>query len=658
MAKAKSQAPRPQLRHSNIVAAKQPDGKLLWTHKFDAPKEQVLWEPIYCAGFDVDEKGEKHFHHIDRIDCHCYPGPHMWGLWAAQREVALWGGRGSGKSEDTFGFLVKGNYPRYVNPQKLEGADITYLNCSDYAALVIRKNAKDLRNYFERAKRFFAMYGGEPTLEPMGIRFPSGAYMIFDHMADGDAWEKYQGPEWTRIVIEEAPQIAEEVNYLKLIAACRTSNPNMRAQIMLTANPGGAGWAWFKARFIYPEGKRLKSNTVYKEPYSGRTRIAIFSTVDDNPYQMVKQYDKDLDLYRASHSTLYKQWRHGDPDAVSGQFFETFREHRQESEPENACHVVAPRRVEKHWPRAIGCDWGYSHPSAVMWGAWHPNGQLHIYRELVASRMGAVVLGTEIAKKSLEELQTMRNPHITLYLSHDAFARTNDAATEAEQIAQGIGLILGPDAAFVLSANEEEELLEDEAAWASVKRRQVERARKTHITLVNAGLKRRGNLNRIREYLRWVPIERDGMQWNDEVAARILLTEGALAYHDYKKRCTNANTEILPKLQIHNVCPKLIGAMQAAQEAENDPEQMQKQDGDDPVDALAYLVGNFAFSEGELSRDEQIAEKLTTVRERYPGLSTQTLVMMARSQEADWARKQAGHAYMLPRRRDRLARVN
>lgn len=638
------------IRAANVSYEYRPDGSIYWTHIPD-PIEDVksgraAWRLIWCAGYDLDDKGQRHYHHLECIPCHCNPGPQMQALWATAREVALYGGRGSAKSEVTFPFLAMGN--RTYDAQHMKPADHTYLNCPDYTFLVLRKNAKDLRNYFERASRFFKLFGGEPTFDPMGVRFPSGAFGVFDHMADGEAWEKYQGPEWTRMVVEEAPQLPNESSYLRLIAACRTSNPDMQAQIMLTANPGGVGWPWFKARFINPEGKRLPSNTVYTEPFSGRTRIAIFSTVDDNPYQMAKGYDKDLDSYKISDPALYKQWRLGDVDAVAGQYFEHFRVKRIEGEPENALHVIPPQKLDKYWPRAIGCDWGYSHASAVKWGCWHPKKQLHVYREFVASRMGAVELGAEIARRSLPELQQMPVPHMTLYLSHDAFARENDRATEAEQIKQGVDRILGDGAAFLLAPDESEELLEDGIAWRSVLRRQQERAAKTHITIVNAGMKRRGNLNLIRQYMRWWPVESESMEFNEATARRILMGEGALAYWEYKQKCEKRDTEVLPVLQIHDCCPYLIAALQAAVEAENDPEQMQKQDGDDPVDALAYLVGNFAFQEADIPREVQIANSLAAMKDERPGLSTNSLVMAARTQE--WKRDRVHHSYSLPRR--------
>ncbi len=146
------------------------------------------------------------------------------------------------------------------------------------------------------------MFGGEMTENPMGVRFPSGAWGIFDHLADSDAYEKYQGQEFTRIVVEEAGQIPEEDLYLKILMSCRSANPDLTWQTMLTFNPGGPGAQWISARFVklkYPDGRAVNPGEVYTEPHTGRTRVFIFSRVDDNPVLLARGYDPH-DLQRGS----------------------------------------------------------------------------------------------------------------------------------------------------------------------------------------------------------------------------------------------------------------------------------------------------------------------------------------------------------------------
>src|ERR1051326_1272102 len=185
------------------------DGKPFYTHiplTGEAAK-QLKWAPIYCAGYDLDAEGKKHYHHLENITCHCFPGPQFRALlnptFEKAFEMALTGGRGSAKSELTFGFCARGNLVATGDKK----TDISYLNNKNYSFLVLRKNAKDLKSYKRRAAHFFGLLNG--TMTEDGVQFPSGAWGIFDHLADADAWEKYQGQEFTRIVIEEANQIPD-----------------------------------------------------------------------------------------------------------------------------------------------------------------------------------------------------------------------------------------------------------------------------------------------------------------------------------------------------------------------------------------------------------------------------------------------------------------
>lgn len=659
---------KPQVRlhdpSTEIQFERCPDGSIYWTHTPPPPEQakNFKWRPIWCAGYETDEQGKRHYHHIDCIPCHCPPGPQYRAINSSAFEVALIGGRGSAKSEATFGFLVKGNPVRQTGGP----SDTTYLNNPNFSFLVLRKNAKDLKSYKKRAGRFFTLLGGTMTEE--GVEFPSGAWGIFDHLADGDAWEKYQGQEFVRLVIEEANQIPDFDSYLKVMMSCRTSDTEMFPQIMLTLNPGGKGQRWTAERFykvVKADGKKLKSGEIYRDAAikdeHRQKRVFIKSTVDDNPYQLAAGYDAQLDILKEARPGLWKQWRHGDMDAMDDQFFAEFRpkllvdQAGNPTEAPNAVHVIAPKPLSPYWPRAIGCDWGYSHKSAVGWGCWTPSKQLHVYRELVVSKVGAVELGVRIAEKSFDDLKGMPNHHLTMYLSPDAFSREHEGGSEAELIAQGINTVLGKNAAFVMSTTEEEELLEDKAAWSSVYRRQRQWLDQTNITIVPAPNKRKPGWNLLHEYMRWWQIATDGQQFNDDVARQILETEGARAWWEYKQNCQKKADEVLPILQIWNTCPALIEGIQAAQTKEADTEDIVKEH-DDEVDMLRYLAMGFSYQEAVAPKEIQVAEHVRVLRETMPGLSTASLIMAAR--QAEQSNKGSFAAVNLPRFAARRQRIS
>ena len=116
------------------------------------------------------------------------------------------------------------------------------------------------------------------------IRFPSGAALILGHLKDDNAYEKYQGHEYHRMLIEELTQIPNEESYLKLISSCRSTIPELRPQVFATTNPGGRGHGWVKKRWKLEKNPKVLTRTTDEE--SGRTRVFIPAKVDDNPHIM------------------------------------------------------------------------------------------------------------------------------------------------------------------------------------------------------------------------------------------------------------------------------------------------------------------------------------------------------------------------------------
>jgi hypothetical protein len=616
--------------------------------------QEVAWQYVHCAGCDVDENGVERYHHLEKIPCNCPPGPQERAITCEADEVAFLGGRGSMKTETAIAFLFKGNYGRV---QAGDNTDVSYLYNPHYSALILRKTQDDLDDFFHRLVKvpIIAANIENKSEKPFDIKFKSGARFNFGHLQDARSFEAVQGKEYTRIAIEELGQIGSEELYLMILGSCRTKHRGMFAQSFATANPGGPGNKFIKARFMRTlRGEKRPPGRVVSQ--DGKTRVYFHSTVLDNPYYLAgnKDYVKYLKSLRG---TLREHWLEGNFDVAEGQFFEHFRsEHRAHEEP-NACHVLKsakerpePIELPGWWPRAIGCDWGYSHNSVVLWGCWHPKGQLHVYRELSVARTGTVALGAQIALNSIPDLEKMPNQHLTVFLSPDAFASTDDTNTEAEQIAKGVNTILGNDAAFVLAPTQDEKTMSEEEAYASMLRRQREFSSKTHITLVRANNKRKPGWNLMREYLRWWPLFEQGESFDEAKGREILLKHGVLAYHEYKQRFEKQKNETLPKIQIWDCCKDTIRFFEEAIEKENDREDVLKTDAalDDAGDGLRYLVMGFPFQQAEEPRDVFIRRKLTGLQ----GIDGTDLVMAARQFEWQYDQQHAAalQGITIPRR--------
>lgn len=216
-----------------------------------------------------------------------------------------------------------------------------------YRALVIRKNADDLSDWIDRARRFYGPFGAKIAYRPAVITLPWGGVIKTGHLKDDQAYTKYQGHEYPRMLIEELTQIATEKRYLQLIASCRSTIPELKPMIFNTTNPGGVGHTWVKNRFVDP----APPNTYFKDKTSGRTRIFIPATLDDNPIlkKVDPGYIKQMDALKDVDVELWKAWRLGDWDTFAGQYFRAFR---------RDLHVISSHFHNNQGYLIAGLDWG------------------------------------------------------------------------------------------------------------------------------------------------------------------------------------------------------------------------------------------------------------------------------------------------------------
>lgn len=210
---------------------------------------------------------------------------------------------------------------------------------SKYRALIIRKNATDLTDWIDRAVRMYQRYGAKlgSELGSPCIRFPSGAKFRLGHLKDKDAYSKYIGHEYQRMLIEELNQIVDESDYLKLISSCRSTIPGLDARVFATTNPGGAGHVWIKNRFIdvAPWGTKYYTVDTIKGREITRSRIFINATIDDNPVltELDPGYILSIEALQKTDPELYKAWRFGDWNVFAGMFFKTWRDRLHITQP-------------------------------------------------------------------------------------------------------------------------------------------------------------------------------------------------------------------------------------------------------------------------------------------------------------------------------------
>ncbi len=256
-----------------------------------------------------------------------------------------------------------------------------------YKGIIFRKTYPQLRELIQKSHRIYqAAFPGAiyHATEHCWI-FPSGARIYFGSMPNQDSYENYQGLSFAFIGFDELTHFTEE-EYLYLIGRNRADGEGLRVYIRSTANPGGRGHAWVKARFItamppnQPYHYQIEltgeggQKTVVK-----RSRIFIPSSVWDNKILLENDPNYLANLAMQTEAKR-RALLYGDWDSFDGQ---AFIEWKNNPNPKHTfTHVIEPFEIPAHWKRYRSFDFGYSRPFAVQWWAQDPDGVLYLYRQL------------------------------------------------------------------------------------------------------------------------------------------------------------------------------------------------------------------------------------------------------------------------------------
>lgn len=303
-------------------------------------------------------------------------------LWTPQRrqadflarfeDEALYGGAaGGGKSE------------------ALVAEALRQVHIPHYRALILRKTYPELSELIDKSQRYYrgAFPGAQWSEARHMWRFPSGAKIYFGAMQHTNDRFKYQGRAYDYIAFDELTHFTQD-EYLYLLSRNRASGPGTRVYLRASANPGGIGHGWVKARFLTPAPpmQTIWEDVQVRTPDGAvhtarRSRIFVPSTVFDN--QILLQNDP---AYAARLAALPDADRrallYGDWDAFAGQVFSEWRADPARYADRRYTHVVDPFPIPRGWRVVRGFDFGYSRPFSVGWWAISPDGALCRIREL------------------------------------------------------------------------------------------------------------------------------------------------------------------------------------------------------------------------------------------------------------------------------------
>lgn len=297
-----------------------------------------------------------------------------------------------------------------------------------------------------------------------------------------------------------------------------------------TANPGGTGHMWVKSRWVdeAPPTIVWQPTPTPEEPEPG-TRVYIPATLADNP-SMPAWYRRQLEAIPDEH--LRRALIEGDWNVYAGARFGHLWRAR--------IHVVHPEDFPvpegAGVPRGLAVDYGLEHPWCALWGAVFADGLVVVYRELHSSGLTPRQQAEQIRMVEQAAGERLPGRPMPTALSPDAWRRDPSEPSTAHRV------------------------------------------RGSNITRVGGGLASGPPKNSIAWHYHQAGIP--AVRANDDRLSGTMLIADKLGIRSDGR----------PRLLVHSTCLQTIRTVPALPRDKANPELYQKQDGDDPVDTLRYLL--------------------------------------------------------------------
>lgn len=259
-------------------------------------------------------------------------------------EVFFGGARGGGKTDGVLGkwALKEARYGQHFN------------------AVMFRRTTVSSEDAIERSRQIFEPLGGKFNGSNLRWRMPNGGRVSFAYLDSVDDAQEYQGRNLTDAWVEEAGQYPDSKPIDRLFGVLRSA-AGVPVQLILTANPGGAGQQWLASRYgliPFPSGPKVVSRTL---PNGAVHKAAVIpSRITDNRVLLDSDPGYLNRLQLVGSAALVRAWLDGDWNAIEGAFFDCWSPSR---------HIVDPFEVPAEWLRFRSMDWGSAAPFSVGWWA-------------------------------------------------------------------------------------------------------------------------------------------------------------------------------------------------------------------------------------------------------------------------------------------------
>ena len=323
---------------------------------------------------------------------------------AAQEDEVLYGGaKGGGKSD------------------ALVALALEQVQFPAYKGLVLRARYGELDELLSRAHRLYPQHPMKPrwSADRSGWLFPNlesktgagGAFIKFGYCERQEHVEQYQGREWAYIGYDELGNQRDENVWIDLLKEIRCPDPRVKRLARASANPGFAGHAWIKRRFINPCGTdgarvhRFKLEMEGVEDYE-LTRRFVPARITDNPvYATDPQYLAQLSQLPEIRR---RQLLDGDWDVGLGLALGELHE---------STHFCRSFEPPGHWTFFGSLDWGFQHRWVGIEYAVNEDGRVFVLNTVKGWRDLPDTIG--------EKFSRVLNPHRMQYVAagHDVWAK-------------------------------------------------------------------------------------------------------------------------------------------------------------------------------------------------------------------------------------------
>ena len=281
------------------------------------------------------------------------PGPQTILMLAPCQDILYGGARGGGKTRGVIIKIVQ-HVQKWGDKAKV---------------IVFRRSYRELEEVQAQCKEVFSRLGWNYKKMETTWFAPNGAVVRLRYLKEDKDADKYQGHQYTLIIVEEIGNFRSPEPIKKIKATLRSAH-GVHCQFIATANPGGPGHDWVKEEYITPSPPMIPHN----DPITGIPKMFIPSKLEDNPILMINNPQYSNQLKGTGPEWLVRAWRQGDWNIhPGGNVFKREYWKRYKTLPV-LTQIVGSwdtgYKTTDDSDRSAGTFWGMSQNAIYLLGAW------------------------------------------------------------------------------------------------------------------------------------------------------------------------------------------------------------------------------------------------------------------------------------------------